>query len=426
LLDIEPIIGAFFCGIILNKFIIRTSPLFKRIDFIGNTLFIPIFLISVGLLANFNAYVQNPYSIISVAILIVAAVAGKYIAALVTRLLFQFTTVENNLVFGLSVSRAASAIAIILIGFNLGIVNEFMINHTVIIILATCIISSYFTQAASKRVALEDQQKKSPEREKETILVPLANPENMANLLEFATTVKESDSISPVYPLSVVTGSTNVQQRIEQNHDMIQQVINQQHSDTPFDIISRIDSTVTNGIVRASHELRTTFLIVGWHGKETTFESLFGGVLNNLLKKTSKMILVVKTPTTELNELKRINLFVPEYAEFEKGFMQWMDKINLIAKRVKSRITVFSMPTSLAHIKKTANELGYSNFSEFKQMDSFELNGVIKEKATNELLVLIHFRRKTFSFNRQFDKMVKSISKNNLKNNTIIIYPEQN
>ncbi|MEH6514481.1 MAG: cation:proton antiporter, partial [Maribacter arcticus] len=56
---IEAIIGAFLTGLALNRLILRTSPLMNRIEFVGNAIFIPFFLIGVGMLVDYRVFFKD-------------------------------------------------------------------------------------------------------------------------------------------------------------------------------------------------------------------------------------------------------------------------------------------------------------------------------------------------------------------------------
>src|SRR6056297_3135586 len=155
---IEPIIGAFFAGLALNRLIPHNSPLMNRIMFIGHTLFIPFFLISVGMLVDLGILLESRSILLIIGVLLIVAVATKYLAAYVTQKVFRYTVPERNLLFGLSNARAASAIAIVIVGFNIGIVHETVVNATIILVLITCLISSIVTERAGKKIAYKQKQ----------------------------------------------------------------------------------------------------------------------------------------------------------------------------------------------------------------------------------------------------------------------------
>ena len=154
---IEPIIGAFVAGLALNKLIPHSSALMNRIDFIGNALFIPFFLISVGMLVDMRVILSGPMALIVAATLSAVALFGKWFAALFTQLVFKYSKAQRQLIFGLSSAHAAATLAIILVGYNAGILDKNILNGTIILILITCIISSFATEKAAKKIIIETE-----------------------------------------------------------------------------------------------------------------------------------------------------------------------------------------------------------------------------------------------------------------------------
>ena len=425
-LQIEPIIGAFFSGLVLNRLIINTSPLYKRIEFIGNNLFIPFFLISIGMLANFKVYIESPGEIGFALFLIATAILSKFLAAYISKGVFRLSASEGNLIFGLSVSRAASAIAIILIGYNMNIVNESVLNGTVILILFTCIASTYITRNAGKKILLKENEtlvRKRGVRHK--FLVPMANPANMEQLLEFAVLIKDRHESVPIYPLTVFTSQDHIIEKIDENEATIQKVIESLHTDINFETISRIDNNVTNGIVRAAEEIVATALILGWNNHTIPFHILFGSVLDNLLEKTKRMILVLKTPTSFLS-LRKISMFCPENAQFENGFSLWLETLTTLAEKLQLKIMInceseLSIEAIKHYIIKN-NSSKYFSFhkSRFKKSPDDSI-----KHTSSELLIFVHSRKNGISHSRTFEHFMNNSINMFKKNNVIIIYPEQ-
>ena len=424
-LKIEPILGAFFSGLVLNRQIINTSPLYKRIEFIGNNLFIPFFLISIGMLANFKVYLEHPGEIGLALVLIAVAALSKFLAAYISKSIFRLSVSEGNLIFGLSVSRAASAIAIILIGYNMGIVNESILNSTVILILITCIASSYITQNAGKKILLKENETLTRNIGlKHKFLVPVANPANMEHLIEFAVLIKDHNENIPVYPLTVFTSQDHVREKIDENKVAIQKVIETLHSEVTFETISRIDNNVTNGIVRAADEVVATAIIMGWNNHSIPFHILFGTVLDNLLEKTERMILVLKTPTS-FREVRNILLFCPENAQFEHGFSLWLQTLTTLGERLqlKTKVNCDSELTNDSIKKYTSKNNSTKYFSFHKNSFKNLADDTIKH-TSSELLVFVHSRKKAISHSRSFEHFMNNSINMYKKNNVIIIYPE--
>ncbi len=426
LLEIEPIIGAFFSGLVLNRQIINSSPLYKRIEFIGNNLFIPFFLISIGMLANFKVYLEHPAEIGLALVLIATAVLSKFVAAYISKVLFRLSVSESNLIFGLSVSRAASAIAIILIGYNMGIVNESVLNSTVILILITCIASSYITQYAGKKILLKGNETITRNTGlKHKFLVPVANPANMEHLLEFAVLIKHENENIPIYPLTVFTDNNQVREQIDENQSAIIKVTESLQTEVIFEIISRIDNNVTNGIVRAADEIVATAIILGWNNHSVPFHILFGNVLDNLLKKTERMLLVLKTPSS-FRGVRNVLLFCPENAQFEHGFPLWLQTMTTLAEKLQLKIKV-NCDSELTNesIKNYTSRNNSSKYFDFRKNAVKHLTNDSIKHTSSELLVFVHSRKKAISHSRSFEHFLNNSISMYKKNNVIIVYPEQ-
>ena len=425
-LDIEPILGAFFCGLTMNRQILKTSPLYKRIEFIGNNLFIPIFLISIGILANFRIYLDQPQLLIILFVLTLTALIGKYLAALLSRYVLSTSGAETNLIFGLSVGRAASAIAIILIGFNMGLISDDILNITVILILFTSITSSYITHRAGRKILIRSNETISKTvTSKQKLLVPLANPASMSHLLEFAVLIRDKGDEDPVYPLLVFSERDNDRKIIQEKQKQVKDIIENLDSNVKFQTGTRIDNNITDGIVRAADEMTATSIIIGWHTHTTPFSKLFGDILDYLLLKTNRMVLVLKTPST-IRDIKKVLLFVTADAHFEQGFNQWMDVMAVLAQNLQLRISISSSSRqTLEAIKNHHEDNKLTKYFEYKEMTVQKPKTLFRKTPAVDLLVFVHARRASASYNRHFEHLMNNCMGRFKNKNIIIIYPEQ-
>ena len=166
LAGIEGIIGAFMAGLALNRLIPQTSPLMNRIDFVGNAIFIPFFLIGVGMLIDFRAFSNRETVLVAVVMSVVATIA-KFLAAWITQRTFKFSAQERLLIFGLTNAQAAATLAAVLVGYNIvlgetpmgepiRLLNDNVLNGTIIMILVTCTIASFATEKSGKKIALSE------------------------------------------------------------------------------------------------------------------------------------------------------------------------------------------------------------------------------------------------------------------------------
>jgi Kef-type K+ transport system membrane component KefB len=418
LLKIEPILGAFLCGLVLNRLIINSSPLYVRIEFIGNNLFIPFFLISIGILANFRIYVDEPLQIGLLLVLILAAVTGKYLASQLSRLILRLSRVETNLLFGLSVSRAASAIAIILIGFNLGVIDESILNNTVILILITCIVSGYITQKSARKIHLQESETPTEETSpRQKLLIPISNPSTMTNLLAFSILIKMEENRQPIHPLTVYTDRKLAEEQIDESRKRINSSIRSLHTEIQYEPIFRIDINVTNGIIRAAEEVAATAIIMGWANPSTTWGILFGSILKSLHKRTEIMVMVLKVPVT-FRKIRRIHLFCPPNAHFERGFQAWLETLILLARKLKTKIWISCESSDTLEAIRSWN-------ARKKTGRLFDYRTYGREYDSGDLLVFVTARTKSLSYNRQYEHFVDKKIEVASNCDILVIYPQQ-
>lgn len=267
---VEPIIGAFMAGLALNKLIPHSSALMNRIEFIGNSLFIPFFLISVGMLVDVSVLLNGPMALIIAATLSVVAIIGKWVAAFFTQLVFKYSKAQRQLIFGLSGAHAAATLAVILVGFNAGILDENILNGTIILILITCIVASFATEKAAKKIIIETEDDsesllKSNGAASEHILLPISNIEKIEKILEFAVLIKDKKSANPVSLLSVVSNNEEAEINLLKTRNKLEEFVKQASAtETKVNIITTLDHNAASGITRISREIMADILILGW------------------------------------------------------------------------------------------------------------------------------------------------------------------
>jgi Na+:H+ antiporter len=425
---IEPIIGAFFAGLALSKHIPHSSPLMNRIEFIGNTIFIPFFLITVGMLADLNVLTHSFPLLLIIISLILVSVFSKYIAAFVTQQIFRFTKTERNLIFGLSTARTASAIAIILVGFKLKLVDESIMNATIILILFSTLISSFVTQHSAKKIAIKQEDEKPdidglPER----ILVPISNPDNLERLINFSVLIKDPKSKLPLYPFTVINDDDKAAENMLLMYKNVLKKAKSQLSSTDniAQIISRIDTNVADGIARTVKEFLITKVIMGWHGKVKRKDLFFGTILENVLQKTGKMIYVSRL-TSALNLVENIHVLIPPAAELEIGFKDWINSVLNISSQASSKIHFWGYEYTHQKIKEYISILNATNDVDYRSAKCPSMLKVISKKLKNEdLLVVINARRNSLSYNKHIKQIPYNIDELVDDCNIVIIYPEQ-
>ena len=154
LAGLEGILGAFICGVSLNRLLPNRSPLMHRITFVGNSIFVPLFLIGVGLMIDVNSFWSGWGTVLIAVVMIVTKLLGKSLSAWIAQWVFRFSKHERQLVFGLSHATAAGTLAIVTIAYQMGILTAEVLNASVLMILVLCTTASFITEHSAKELAL--------------------------------------------------------------------------------------------------------------------------------------------------------------------------------------------------------------------------------------------------------------------------------
>ena len=337
------------------------------------------------MLADLKILTHGIPVLLIIILLIIVALFSKYIAAFITQKIFRFKKAERNLIFGLSSARAASAIAIILFGFNLNLVDETIMNATIILILFSTLISSFVTQHSAKKIALDQENEEITLDEiPERILVPISNPNKIEQLINFSVLIKDPKSKLPLYPFTVINDDDKAAENV-QNYKLILEEAKSHASSTDniAQIISRIDTNVADGIARTVKEFLITKVVMGWHGKISTKDMFFGTILENVLQKTGKMVYVSRI-NSPLNLIENIHVLVPPAAELEIGFKDWIKSLVNISRQSTSKIHFWGYDHTHEKIKICIQSLDASNEIMYRSAKCPSMLKVISKKLKKE------------------------------------------
>ncbi|NBU91077.1 MAG: cation:proton antiporter, partial [Flavobacteriia bacterium] len=229
---VEGIIGAFVAGLVLNRLIPASSILMNRIEFIGNSLFIPFFLIFVGMVVDYRAFFNGTWPLIIAGVLTAFAIFSKWLAALVTQWIFKMSNNERQIIFGLSTSHAAATLAIIMVGYNNGngILDINIVNGTVILILFTCMTSSFVTEAAGKKLLIQiseesDLDENETRLRNQHIIVSINELSGNEQLLDFALLISDQKVINPISVVSVYPNDAAAERMIRKSRKSLEDIV---------------------------------------------------------------------------------------------------------------------------------------------------------------------------------------------------------
>lgn len=428
ILEIEPIIGAFFAGLALNKLIPQKSPLMNRIVFIGNNLFIPFFLLSVGMLINMSVLLSSPKVLIIAFVIIIAAILSKFLASYAMQIIFRYSVAERNLMFGLSTSHAAATIAVVLVGYQLKLFDSDLMNVAILIILFSCVIGSLVTEKAARVLSgiQKHEYKQEDYLQPERILVPLANPGTLEFLMSFAFTIKKSDSHEPIYPLTVIHDDSAAPEKIvEFNRSLEKFHVEAASTEESISPMVRIEVSAADGILRAIKEKMITKVIIGWNVKLSASNLILGSLLEKLIEKAGKMLIIVNTEKP-LESFKTIRIFIPPGAQEEHGFNEVISTFLVFSGRLKKN-TIFMCGENMKkylenRFKKLAQEALKFTVSEYTEWNRFyTYSGILQ---SDELLVFVSPRPKTFSYQSNLDNVPRVLSRYFKDHSFVLVYPE--
>jgi Kef-type K+ transport system membrane component KefB len=429
---VEGIIGAFLAGLALNQLIPHTSPLMNRVEFAGNAIFIPFFLISVGMIVDLKVLLRGPEALIIAGALTGMALVTKWLAAWITQKIFGYSADQRRLIFGLSTSHAAATIAVILIGYNMKIVDENVLNGTIVLILITCMTGSFVTANAGKRIAISEVNKE-PEviNLHERILIPVNDPEKIEGLIDFSVMIYDDRERNPIYLLNVVQDDDSARKKVLLNNRNMERAIKHAaNTETRVQLLNRVDLNMVNGVVRAVKELVISDVVIEWddRNESTTdflFNRLFGTTANNLLDSTWETIYLCHL-IHPVNTTKKLVLVLTKNAEYEIGFSHWVKKIVKLSKQVNARIVVCSTSQTYKAFQREARnnrshvEIGWRNFEE---MEDFLV--LSKEISKDDLIVVVSARKGTLSYHSYMENIPNKLVRHFSNNNFILLYPEQ-
>lgn len=410
LAGIEPIIGAFVAGLALNRLIPHSSILMNRIEFVGNALFIPFFLISVGMLVDLRVLFNGPDALIIAGSLTLVAIIGKYLSATFTQWIFKYTQNQRLLIFGLSSAHAAATLAIILVGYKAKIIDDSILNGTIILILVTCVIASFATEKASRRiVAAEELSGPAAGLPQENILIPIADFNNMDAMLDLAVLFTDKGSTQPINLLSVVPDSVNAQANLLIARKKLDDSVKYASGNgTLVEVIATLDHNIPSGVLRIAKEKSANIIITGWPRKATVFDKFLGDKSAALVEKSDANLFILHL-TKPITILKSIQLVCPPADLIEKNMNVWLSKVCKLSTELSLAVTCFCDADTKQHIEhllklaKSSVTFKYDHTEIWKDWklfqdkiapDDFMITVLDRKIESTYLLSLTHTKRK--------------------------------
>lgn len=435
---LEAIIGAFLAGLALNRLIPNTSALMNRIDFVGNAIFIPFFLIGVGMLVDIRTFTSGWTAIWVALVMTVIATATKFAAAWITEKNFRLTRDEGCLLFGLSNAQAAATLAAVLIGYKvilgtdaagdpIRLLNEDVLNGTIVMILFTCTIASFVTQRAAQNIAISEMSGDKigdSDDEEERILIPLSNAETVGELMSLGTAIKSRRNKAQMVAVSIIKSENMDPAALKSSEMLLEKAIKvAAATDHQIETVLRYDLNIVNGIRNVAKEHKITDIVLGLRTQKYISDTFLGKLTEEVLSKCATTTLAYR-PMQPMSTVKRYIVVIPENAEKEVGFPYWLISVWNMGKNLGAKFIFYGHPDVLALLQLVqAKHFIDATFREFTDWGNFM--EVAREMQDNDALVLVMSRPDCPSYSRHMDYVPNYINKYFNTINCILIYPVQ-
>ena len=427
---VEHIIGAFVAGLVLNKLIPHNSILMNRIDFIGNALFIPFFLIYVGMVVDYRAFLQGTWPLVIAGVLTTFAIFSKWLAAYVTQLIFHMSGTERQIIFGLSTSHAAATLAIIMVGYNEGngILDINIVNGTVLLILFTCMTASFVTENAGKKLLIElnkvgEGELNETKLRNQHIVVSMNELKGNESLIDFSLIISDPKVINPISVVSVYPNNEKAEMMIRKSRKSLEDIVKHfSGHESKLNTIATIDHNISSGLARVAKELVADIVVLNDSRNKNLLSRIIGDDRAHLLDVCDRTIFFCQLDHPSVS-YDKVVLIVTPLAELESSFSLWVERVIRIAQELTIPIELYSSSAGYERIEKVglANKLEFNIiFKEIENIDDFFL---FFDKKENGIIVFCGTRVGSVSYDLGTEYFADKIEKACPKNDTIFIYP---
>ena len=437
LAGLESIIGAFLAGMALNRLIPSTSPLMNRVEFVGNAIFIPFFLIGVGMLIDYRAFFTNWDTIKVGAVMIVVATVAKFVAAWLTQKTFRMSVDQRRVIFGLSNAQAAATLAAVMVGYNvilgetpagepIRLLNESVLNGTILMILVTCTMASFSAQKGAHNIAMNDvsEEKEGSGEHQERILIPVSYEKNVTELVNLSTVIKSKKNKNGLFALNVINNQASDDKAFKQSKKVLNMAVTTASAtDNVLQDLLRYDLNVANAIISVIKEQGITDLVLGLHQGKGVVSSFLGNMTEAILGQSNVTTLIYR-PIQPIATVKRHLVVVPARAEKEVGFPMWVNKVWNIIHNSGAKAVFYASEDTMVYLKEMYKKRPIeAEFSSFDDWDDFLI--MSREIKSDDTLWVVMSRRERLSYHANMSRIPNYLNKYFQSNSFVLVYPIQ-
>ncbi len=442
LAGLEPIIGAFLAGLAMNRLIPSTSPLMNRVEFVGNAIFIPFFLLSVGMLIDYRAIFSGWETLEVAAVMIVMVTLSKYIAAALSAKTFRLSGDQRRMLFGLSVAHVAGTLAVVMVGYNLilgyeadgtpiRLLGEAVLNGTILMILVTCTISTFMTQQAAHRIAIEGPQAERRAETGEHVLIPVSHPQTVSEAVGLGIAVTKQKHRS-LYALRALDNQSASEEQVAAAEKMLLSAAEASASaGIHMHRLMRYDVNIVNAIVSVVRERNITDLVLGMHRAPEHAnalntlgrESVLGTTIPAILSRTNVTTYIYHA-VQPLSTVKRHLVYIPPRAELEQGFETWVLRIRHLAHDTGAKLIFYGTASTIAYLQRKPRKVDIADY--VTQEHAWEnLDSLFSDVKEDDSVWVIMSRRDRISYHAAMHRLPAYVEEHFATMNHILLYPVQ-
>ncbi|MDP2716602.1 cation:proton antiporter [Rheinheimera sp.] len=420
----EPIIGAFLAGLALNRIIPHSSTLMNRLQFTGEAIFIPFFLLSVGMLLDVSIFFASARAWVIALAMVGTVILTKWAAAELCRLLLGYSRPQARLLFGLSVAQAAATLAATMVGYEIGLFDEAVVNGAILMILVTCFLAPWLVDRYGRRIALTQQHLPEETSAEQRIMVALAPGQAAEPLLQLAKWLRKPASVQAVYPITIVEEDSNHDVKLKYAEQLLSHAVSYlAAANIAAEPKVRIDLNITDGILRARRELRASEVIVGWSEHSSTSELLFGSMLSRLLADCSYTLLI-KRQVAPLQHGQKLHWLLPPNADLEAGFSAAVLLIKRLCQQLSLTLQIYCQPEQQARLTSRLKSLPDAQWQ--LASDWLQLPALLQNQTpAGDLLVLYGVRSGGLAWTPGLPDLQNQLASQFPATNLLVIYPAE-
>jgi Kef-type K+ transport system membrane component KefB len=424
----QPIIGAFLVGLALNRLIPDQSVLTNRIHFVGEAFFIPFFLLSVGMLIDLRVLAGDIRAWQVMIAMIVTVMATKGVAAKLGQRMFGYSPAEGWTMVGLTVPQAAATLAVALIGLEVGLLDDVILNGAIMMMLVTCLVGPWLVERYGRQLAVMEEEKPyDPASAPQRILVPVSNPKTAEDLMDLALMIRDRDSAEPLLPLAVVPAEADrAAEHVANAEKMLAKIVAYGKAAGARVIpVTRVDHNFASGIARGAAETRASVLIVGWDGKRVHRRGMFGTVLDQVLQQTRHHVVVAKLGHP-LNTTQRIVLLIPRGTDHAPGNRAAVSTVKVLANRLGATITGYVVGDSAEKYEQLFEAVKPTAPSSFQSVPDWDqtLRRLSTDLRPDDLVIVLGARRGSLAWVPALERLPSTLA-DLVPESFLVLYPAE-